>query len=96
MFKSQAYVLATYFYYVLIVWRCDKHLGLSKMDLLCRCEWQILHLNVNILIDIVPAGPTTDMPALVHVMAWRWIGSVNSSQSLMAEMTDACHLASMC
>ena len=68
-------------YYVLIVltWRCDKHWGLSKMDLLCRCEWQMLYWNVKNLNNFVQAGPTANMPALVHVMAWRWIGSVKSS-----------------
>ena len=64
-------------------------------------KWIILYENVwismKISLNFVSKGPINDIPALVHLMAWRRLGDKPLSEPMMVSLTDAymCHWASM-
>ena len=42
----------------------------------------------NILLKFVPKDPMNNIPALVHIMAWRRSGDMPSSEPMMAKCDD--------
>ena len=54
-------------------------------------------ISINISLKFVPEGPINNIPALVHIMAWRGQGDRSLSQLMMAEVCDTYmrHSASM-
>ena len=76
------------------------HWGRDKVaDDVFKCNF--LNENVWILIKIslkfVPKGPINNIPALVHIKAWRWPGDKPLSEPMMTQFNDAYmrHAASM-
>ena len=65
--------------------------------------FKCIFLNENLLVSIqislkfVPKGSINNIPALVHVMAWRRPGDKPLSDAMMVKFTDAYmrHSASM-
>ena len=46
-------------------------------------------IPIQISLKFVPMSPIDNKPALVPVMAWRWIGDKPLPEPMMAQFTDA-------
>ena len=44
---------------------------------------------IKILLIIVPSSPINNIPVLIQVLAWRWIGEKPLSESMLARFTNA-------
>ena len=44
---------------------------------------------IRISLKFVPKGPINNKPALVQIMAWRWIGDKPLSEPMPTRVTDA-------
>ena len=51
-------------------------------------EWNYLN-PIEISLKFVPKGPNNNVPAFVHIMAWRRIGDKPLSEQMLTWFTDA-------
>ena len=45
-------------------------------------------ISIDISLKFIPKGPIENISALVHIMAWRWIGNKALSESMVVLFTD--------
>ena len=71
------------------------HLPLDKMAVIShpdvfRCIFmkEKFCILIWISLNFVPRGPTDNKPALVQVMAWRWIGDKPLSEPMLNQFID--------
>ena len=44
---------------------------------------------INILLKFVPKVQINNIPALIQIMAWRWIGNKSLSEPMMTQFNEA-------
>ena len=79
------------------------HLPRNKMAAtLADDTFKCLFLNENIwisfkiLLKFAPKGPINNIPALVKIMAWHWLGNKPLSEPMVVSLqTHMCHSATM-
>ena len=68
--------------------------GRHFADDIFRCIFvnEKFYISIKISLKFVPKGPNDNYnPALVKIMAWRWIGDKPLSESMLTRFTDALH-----
>ena len=66
--------------------------GSNFADDIFRCNFfvnEIFCILINISVKFVPKRAIDDNPALVQIMAWRWIGAKPLSDPMLVRFTDA-------
>ena len=78
------------------IWYRLTHLHPDKMAAILAGEiYKCVFLNENVWIAIkislkfVPKVRISNNPALVQIMAWRWIGHKSLSEPMLVQFTDA-------
>ena len=73
------------------------HWGLNKMVAISRRQFQMhflkehIWISIKILLECVPKGAINNIPALVHIMAWRRLGDKPLSELMMVRsLTHIC------
>ena len=60
-------------------------------DDIFKCTFlnDIMLISIDISLKFVPEGPINNIPALVQIMAWRWLGDKPVSEAMMfSSLTD--------